>query len=250
MTSLYFKKQGGLTYKAGGNASGFTHAETNYDAEDRLLRIKGKRKNIMAREVPLSWDSVTNDDVFIFEIGPDLYRWRAPNANMFEWMQSSILCNSIRDNEQGGRGRIWDLRGDEPFPKAITKVLGEAPEEFPASEQSDAEFSAEKMEASLYKVSMDSGSMQTTKVFPDGSGARKIPRSLMENDDCYILDLGNTGTIFVWKGSSALASEKKESMANAAAFIEKNNYSKNTSIEVYPEGSESEMFRQYFKDFF
>jgi len=58
----------GLIYKNGGVKSGFNHVETNKSAVRRLLHVKGK-KNVIAREVPLSWDSINDGDVFIIDVG-------------------------------------------------------------------------------------------------------------------------------------------------------------------------------------
>ena len=237
-----FKKRGGIVYKEGGFASGFKHAITNQDDENRMLQVKGKRKNITAKEVKFSWESVHNDDVYLFEIGSDIYRWKGPDANMFEWMQSNILANSIRDDEQGGRGKITVVDGND-FPAAITDLLGAAPEEFEANPVSDD--SSEK-HAKLYKVSMDTGDMEVTLVHDD---TKKPHKSIMEDDDCYILDTGDHG-IYVWRGSTALLSEKQQAMKSADKFIEDNGLSVlTTSVSIQNAGRETEMFKLYFKGF-
>ncbi|XP_048464479.1 scinderin-like [Rhincodon typus] len=62
----YFK--GGLKYKAGGVASGFTHIVTNDLSAKRLLHIKGRRV-VRATEVPLSWASFNKGDCFVVDLG-------------------------------------------------------------------------------------------------------------------------------------------------------------------------------------
>lgn len=56
-------------FQDGGFESGFKHAETNEIREEpMLLHIKGKRP-VRAREVPMSWKSLTEGDSFIFDMG-------------------------------------------------------------------------------------------------------------------------------------------------------------------------------------
>ncbi|NWH76618.1 VILI protein, partial [Piaya cayana] len=62
----YFKH--GLIYKKGGVASGMKHVETNTYNIQRLLHVKGK-KNVMAGEVEMSWNSFNRGDVFLLDLG-------------------------------------------------------------------------------------------------------------------------------------------------------------------------------------
>jgi len=237
----YFDNVGGIRYKNGGVASGFVHAEVNEDSENRLLRVKGRSPNIFAKEVPMDWSSVTNDDVYIFEIGADIYRWKAPEANRFEWMKSASLCASIKENDQGGRGTIHTLE-DESFPEAVTAAMaGTKPDSFPSSGADRLGQQAE-LTPSLYKVSLDTGSMETTEV---GKGPG-LAKSILESDDCYILDCGENGTIYAWKGSKSDQSEKDKVMENAISFIADKNYGALCGVLVMGEGEEVRGFKKYF----
>jgi len=237
----YFEATGGIQYKCGGKASGANHVVTNEDDNKRILRVKGVRNKIKSKEVAFSWDSVTSDDVYIFEIGADLYRWRGAEANMFEWMESNKLANSIRDNEQNGRGEIISVEAGDSWPSAVIAALGPAPDSFEASGVSDKANDSD-VKAKLYKVSNDSGTLEVTEVECEGKPAKDV----LETDDCYILDNGANGAIYVWKGSTSEVSEKRLAMRSAMKFIRDKNYDNKTAIEVYPEGCESEMFLQFF----
>jgi len=247
-----------MTYKKGGVESGFHHQEVNGDDSLRLLRIKGKGNNVFCKEVDFSWDSVTCDDVYIFEIGSDIYRWKGDSANMFEWLQSDYLSKSIRDDEQAGRGEIHDLAGgDEGFwPGEILEVLPSPPRHFPKSSIKDTDIAAITLddnadkedghEPVLFKVSTDTGDLVVEQV----AKGRQIDKEVMSNSDCYILDCGDKsrdgGDIFIWKGSESSIDERKSCMKTAVKFVNMNHYGKGCSISVFIEGCESEFFMQHF----
>jgi len=239
-----------VQYKEGGVASGATHVETNADNNLRLMRIKGRqgKAGVRCTQVPFKWSSITNDDIYIIEIGSDLYRYRAAKSNLYEWAISADLCQTIIQDEQQGNGTLTDLSaklGEEVvWPQAVLDKLGaDVPKEFPAGE-SDKKVKVSK--AALYKVSDDTGKLETTKVYDPADGDR--PKfSIMETDDVYILDNGANGTLYVWKGSTSKASERSQGMQNAMQFITDKGYDPRTcSIEVFPQGHESAIFKSFF----
>merc|ERR1711976_814113 len=117
---------------------------------------KGKGAKVSCKEVPFSYDSFTTDDVYIIEIGSDIYRWKGAKASMFEWLESQHVANEIRDNDQAGRGEIHEIEempGYMPIP--VKEALGgECPESFP--ESGKVEEKSDVTESKLYKVSNDS----------------------------------------------------------------------------------------------
>jgi gelsolin len=63
-----------LVISEGGLASGFTHVEaTKY--ETRLYQVNFSNKNLVVRQVPLSYKSLNNGDVFIVDKGLQIYQW-------------------------------------------------------------------------------------------------------------------------------------------------------------------------------
>jgi gelsolin len=63
----YFKATGGISYEAGGIASGFKHVEKDVYST-RLLHCKGKR-TVRVKEVPVNVSSLNKGDVFILDKG-------------------------------------------------------------------------------------------------------------------------------------------------------------------------------------
>ncbi|XP_076017603.1 capping protein (actin filament), gelsolin-like b [Genypterus blacodes] len=231
----------GVSYKEGGVDSGFRRPQGSGTVQ-RLYQIKGKR-NIRAKEVELSWASFNKGDCFILDLGETIVSWIGSQANVFEKQKVREIASLIRDTDRHGKARIMDTSEGEEPPEML-KVLGQMPAlaESTLEEDSKADISNS---ASLYKVSDATGSMTMTKL----SAKSPFAKELLVRDDCFILDNGANGKIFVWKGSGANTEEKKEALKMADNFIEQMNYARmKTQVEILPQGRENVIFKQFFKN--
>ncbi|KAF0883293.1 ADSV protein, partial [Crocuta crocuta] len=237
----YFK--GGLKYKAGGVASGLNHVLTNDLSAQRLLHVKGRRV-VRATEVPLSWDSFNKGDCFIIDLGTEIYQWCGSSCNKYERLKASQVAIGIRDNERKGRSQLIVVE-DGSEPSVLQKVLGTKPELRDGNDDDDtiADITNRKM-AKLYMVSDATGSMRVTMVAEENP----FSMAMLLSEECFILDHGAAKQIFVWKGKDANPQERKAAMKTAEEFLKQMNYSTNTQIQVLPEGGETPIFKQFFKD--
>nr|AAU88242.1 ubiquitous gelsolin [Danio rerio] len=237
----YFKK--GLQYMQGGVASGFKHVVTNEVVMQRVLQVKGRRV-VRATEVPVSWDSFNQGDCFILDLGNEIYQWCGSKSNRFEKLKATQLAKGIRDNERSGRARVYVC--DEGVEREkMLEVLGEKPD-LPegASDDVKADASNRKM-AKLYKVSDASGDMAIALV----AAENPFTQSALESSDCFILDHGSDGKIFVWKGKDANMEERKAAMKTADEFIKKMGYPKHTQVQISPRnGAKHPFLKQFFKN--
>uniref|UniRef100_A0A668VA08 Gelsolin n=1 Tax=Oreochromis aureus TaxID=47969 RepID=A0A668VA08_OREAU len=192
----YFKS--GIKYMKGGVASGFKHVVTNEVSVQRVLQIKGRRV-VRATEVPVSWDSFNTGDCFILDLGDEIYQWCGSQSNRFEKLKATQVAKGIRDNERSGRSRVYVC--DEGVEREkIIEVLGPKPD-LPAGDSDDIKADASnRMRAKLYKVSNATGAMSITLVAAENPFAQ----STLESGDCFILDHGSDGKIFLWKGQYGL----------------------------------------------
>ncbi|KAG9351698.1 hypothetical protein JZ751_022949 [Albula glossodonta] len=183
----------GVTYKVGGVESGFRKTQTDSAPVQRLYQIKGKR-NIRAKQVEMSWDSFNKGDCFILDLGETIVSWIGSQANMFEKQKVREIALLIRDTERHGKAHITHVSEGEEPPEML-QVLGPMPKlkESIPEEDTQADISNS---ASLYKVSDATGTMTLTKV----SEKSPFGKDLLIRDDCFILDNGTNGKIFVWKG--------------------------------------------------
>ncbi|KAJ8346782.1 hypothetical protein SKAU_G00281830 [Synaphobranchus kaupii] len=236
----YFKP--GIKYMKGGVASGFRHVVTNEVVVQRVLQVKGRRV-VRATEVAVNWDSFNQGDCFILDLGNEIYQWCGSKSNRFEKLKATQVAKGIRDNERSGRARVYVC--DEGVEREkILEVLGPKPD-LPegASDDIKADASNRKM-AKLYKVSNATGEMAIALV----AAENPFSQSALESSDCFILDHGSNGKIFVWKGKEANMEERKAALKAGEDFIKKMGYPKHTLVQILPEMGETPLFKQFFKN--
>ncbi|XP_061119698.1 gelsolin-like isoform X1 [Conger conger] len=236
----YFKS--GLKYMKGGVASGFRHVVTNEVVMQRVLQVKGRRV-VRATEVPVSWDNFNQGDCFILDLGNEIFQWCGSKSNRFEKLKATQVAKGIRDNERSGRARVYVCDEGAEREKML-EVLGPKPD-LPEGVSDDikADASNRKM-AKLYKVSNASGEMAIALV----AAENPFSQSALESSDCFILDHGSDGKIFVWKGKDANMEERKAALKAGEDFIKKMGYPKHTQVQILPEMGETPLFKQFFKN--
>uniref|UniRef100_UPI0037E77E08 gelsolin-like n=1 Tax=Semicossyphus pulcher TaxID=241346 RepID=UPI0037E77E08 len=236
----YFKT--GLKYMRGGVASGFKQVETNEVNVQRLLQVKGRRV-VRATEVPVSWDSFNQGDSFILDLGEKIIQWSGSHSNRFEKLKATIVSKGIRDDERCGRATLLVCdEGEEP--ERMLEVLGEKPE-LPEAHMEDTKMdSSNRKLAKLYKVSNAGGDIEVTMV----AEQNPFSQSALDSSECFILDNGANGHIFVWKGKDANNEERHAVLKSSEQFIQKMNYPTYTQVQVLPENGETPLFKQFFKD--
>uniref|UniRef100_A0AAY4ESV5 Gelsolin n=1 Tax=Denticeps clupeoides TaxID=299321 RepID=A0AAY4ESV5_9TELE len=234
----YFKS--GLKYMKGGVASGLRHVVANGSEVRRLLHVRGRRI-IRAAEVHVCWESFNHGDCFILDLG-SLYQWYGSNSNDFERLKATNVAKGIRDNERCGRAKLHICEdGSEPVKMLEVRECDQhrfLKHRFIVINKmrwSDLQF--------IWAVSDASGDMSVDLV----AGENPFPQSTLESTDCFILDHGANGRIFVWKGKEASKEERSASMKAAEEFIRKMGYPTHTHVQILPENGETPLFKQFFK---
>uniref|UniRef100_A0A4W5RSG0 Gelsolin n=1 Tax=Hucho hucho TaxID=62062 RepID=A0A4W5RSG0_9TELE len=218
----YFKA--GLKYLKGGVASGFKHVVTNEVVMQRVLQVKGRRV-VRATEVPVSWDSFNQGDCFILDLGSEIYQWCGSQSNHFEKLKATQVAKGIRDSERSGRARVYEdgqtVQGGNTGNNLLKpRPTGLDPEDFSHTHMAMSMVAAEN----------------------------PFSQSALESSDCFILDHGSDGKIFIWKGKEANLEERKAAMKAADEFIKKMGYPKHTQVQIMPEMGETPLFKQFFKN--
>lgn len=226
----------GLQYLAGGVDSGFQHVVRDV-WDTRLLHVKGKR-NIRVFEVPVTKDSLTQDDVYVLDMGLNLYMWFGPNSNKYEKAKSLELVNHINSDERGGRATITRIVDEDAQNEEFWAALGgyADADSFPLGE-SDEEvphYPANR----LFMVSDDSdgGEISLTN--------GKLTKDMLVSD--HVMLVIAQGTVYVWVGKNASASEKKEATATASSLVEKEGMPTTTKIVRVSESHEPGSFKSNF----
>ncbi|KAK2816053.1 hypothetical protein Q7C36_022324 [Tachysurus vachellii] len=230
----------GVSYKRGGVESGFRRVQTECVPVRHLYQVKGKR-NIRVREVEMNWRSFNTGDCFILDLGQLIISWSGCKSSVFERQKVHQIATLIRDTERNGKAHIHDVtQGEEPL--EMVQVLGTIPT-IKDSFEDDGEADRTNT-TSIYKVSDASGCMSITQL------CEKAPfdQKLLHRDDCFILDNGANGKIFIWKGGGANVEKKRLALQLADEFIVRMGYCRTTTqVEIFPQGRESVLFKQFFK---
>ncbi|XP_043939974.1 macrophage-capping protein isoform X2 [Protopterus annectens] len=236
----YFPK--GVKYKEGGVDSGFQKVQTGPAKIQKLYQVKGK-KNIRATEVSLKWSNFNRGDCFLLDLGETIIGWSGSQSNMFERQKLTEIANGIRDCERKGKSKVQIVvEGEEP--EEMIQILGPKPQLADGNPEDDTKADVKHAKAvGLYKISDATGAMRLTVV----SESSPFDRKLLVTDDCFILDNGKYGKIYIWKGNKANEEEKKAALLVADKFIKEMNYKPNTQVEILPEGRETVLFKQFFK---
>jgi hypothetical protein len=185
-----FKKIGGVCYLEGGAESGFRHVEGK-EYPTRLLQLKGRR-NVRIKQVETTAASLNDGDVFILDMGLDIYQWNGATANKMEKAKGLATCTMLRDDrgakpvvhiiessegEAKGRGvrakAFWDELGGYPGDGGIAGADA-------GGDDREEERKAKK-ELKLYKVSDASGEMIIAVV-----ATSRLKRDMLDSEDTYV----------------------------------------------------------------
>ncbi|CAB1345899.1 unnamed protein product [Coregonus sp. 'balchen'] len=228
-------------HEKGGVASGFKHVVSNEVKVQRVLQVRG-RHVVRATEVAVSWDSFNQGDIFILDLGKEIYQWCGSKANHFEKLKATQVSKDIRDNERCGRAELY-ICDEGAEREKMLEILGPKPDLPEANtDDTNTDVSNRKL-AKLYKVSNASGDMGMDMV----ASENPFSQNALESNDCFILDNGPNGMIFVWKGKAANKEERSAVMSAAEQFITKMGYPKHTQVQILPENGETPLFKQFFK---
>lgn len=233
----YFKD--GVSLLEGGVESGFNKIKpTEY--RPRLLHLKG-RKNIRIQEVPAEYKSLNSGDCFVMDCGLDLFQWAGKTAGKNEKARAAQLCRAI-DDERSGQPEVHVFaQGDKDESEFFDKFTEYKSGEIPTISDDGADDAAwEKLsEKSLWQLSDSSGSLEFKEV-----AKTKVQKSLLNDDDVFIFDIGCE--VFAWIGKGASAAEKKGGLDAAQKYLKKAGKAPQTPITKILQGAENEVFHSSF----
>ena len=167
----------------------------------RLLQCKGKR-TVRCTEVTCSNASLNSGDVFILDMGLEIFQWNGPGANRYEISKAFGITHSLH-NDRGARGTIV-LMAEDANNATFWGALGGQIEVTNAGEDDDAASAAADSETKLFHVDGDDGTIKVTEVPKNAEG--RFTRDMLDSDDAYILDVGSK--LYVWTGKTASKEEK------------------------------------------
>ncbi|XP_057426774.1 villin-3-like isoform X1 [Lotus japonicus] len=219
----------------GGVASGFRKPEEE-EFETHLYVCKGKRA-VRLKEVPFARSSLNHDDVFILNTQNKIYQFNGANSNIQERAKALEVIQFLKEKYHEGKcdvaivddgkldtesdsGEFWVLFGGfAPIGKKVISEDDNIPEAIPAQLYSIVDGEVKSIEGELSK-------------------------SLLENNQCYLLDCG--AEVFVWVGRVTQVEERKAACQAAEKYVASQNRPKSTRITRIIQGYEIHSFKSNF----
>merc|ERR1719245_85134 len=218
--------------------------------------MKGK-KRIRVTQVPISVKSLNSGDVFILDCGLNLYQYQGKACGKNEKLQAGKMQRMI-DDERRGKPEVYVFsQTDKPddvmgkFFSYFEESSKEPGQECDADECAkligmisedkggdDAAWEKDS-EKSLWQLSDESGKLTFSEV-----AKGKVTKDKLVSDDVFIFDVGSE--VFVWVGSKASKTEKKQGMVFASKYLKEQNRPAFLPVTQIFEGGENEVFEGSF----
>eukprot|EP00731_Ephydatia_muelleri_P023680 Em0015g1263a len=198
----YFKA---ITLLEGGAESGFKHVKpTEY--KPRLLHFHGDKNGVTVKEKPLNKHSLDSSDVFILDLGLEIFQWNGKTCNKDEKFRAVQFLQTLK-SERGGKPNVQSIdERDTPSSHKFYTTLSED-----ALEKENQE--VEDFKPVLFRLSDETGKMEFS-VVSEGS----LPRSALDEKDVFIADTGKE--LFVWIGNGSSPDEKKNAITYAHKYLQ------------------------------
>jgi len=217
----YFKS---FTILDGGVDSGFKHV-TPEEYKPRLLKVCGEKKRVKVTEVEFCLSNITEDDVFIVDMGNNIYLFHGSKCNAMEKHQASTEIQKIKNV----RGKAVS----EVVTDLNNKCFHNIPDNPAAEDQADDE--PDNSPATMLKLSDSSGQLEFTEISNDGT----LSRRNLSSNDVFILDTG--AECFVWVGKGASDAEKHNGMKYAHDYLNKTSHPF-VPVTIVQQGKETKAF--------
>lgn len=223
----------GLVVMAGGIAGAFNKVKpTEY--RPRLMHFKGK-KNIRVTEVKLERASLNQGDVFLLDNGMELIQWNGPTSSALERRKALVTLTHIKD-ERNGRPKSRVLDGAEEDDVFWGLLGGMGPIAHATADKKVAATAPK-----IFSVSDETGTLECKEV---ATGKTEMKKSVLNNDDVFIVDEGHH--VYIWVGINSTKAEKSGAMKQAVDYLTANNRPMWTPISRVLSGGESTAFNAIF----
>jgi len=230
----YFHNQ--ITIMEGGIDTGFKHVKPE-EYKPRLLHFKGKGKNVRVTQVAQERNSLNSGDVFILDAGLKIYQWNGKSSNPNEKFKAGQFARALDDERKGLAQVIVYDEGAKDAKPFWDLLGGEGPIRTAEEGGKDEDVLKDSaFEKRLLQLSDATGKMEF-KELAKGTGVKK---SLLNNDDVFILDTG--AEVLTWIGKGASPNEKKQALQWANTYLVQYKRPLHTPISRILQGGENEVW--------
>jgi len=190
----------GITITEGGAESGFRHVPPEEYVLHLYCYAKDKNGRMTCTEIPRCPDLVTENDVFILDMGVRIFQYNGEDSSGFERNAAMNKIGGMKSKRGDAESEV--LEGVSKSHEFWQKMDEEAGEPL-----SDDEAAGGKQ---LLKVNMET---KENEVIKDGDTSKGD----LVSDDVFIVDVGEE--VFVWVGANADVAEKRNGIPYAHNYL-------------------------------
>ncbi|XP_033746050.1 gelsolin-like protein 2 [Pecten maximus] len=205
-----------ITILKGGADTGFRRVQVE-EFKTRLFKFCGTRKNIEVKEVPAAKSSLNSDDVFIIDLGLELYQFNGKGATKDERFKATQYLQKLK-SERGGKAKVEVL--DETDTSDNHSVISALKADRDEDDDDDDDDDDEKDGSGypkLFRICDESGNLEMTEL-----PSEQITEETLDRKDVYILD--TVKHLFVWTGRDASIDERMNAMPYAHRYLMKSTH--------------------------
>ncbi|XP_033629661.1 advillin-like isoform X1 [Asterias rubens] len=197
--------KGKMIIHMGGRASGFKNRQEEDKAEStaRLYQVRGTNElNTKAVEVPARASSLNSNDVFVLKMPKETYLWCGKGGSGDERELAKTVAKTL-----AGRSADYTMVPESQEPTSFWGALGG---KAPYATSKTMEVEEPDFPPRLFQCSNAKGNFIVEEI-------NDFSQEDMVQDDVMLLDAYHT--VFVWIGSGANATERKEAIKIAQEYI-------------------------------
>jgi len=194
-----------ITVMKGGCDTGFKRVQpTKYPP--RLFQVRGQRRKITCTEIPLKRGNLNSEDVFIIDLGLQIYQYNGNTANKDERYNATQHTAKLR-SERGGKPKVEILE---------EKKVGNNHPIFKKLKQGKSKDKKIPMpqQKSMHKLSDAKGKLEMEEVMRGG-----LSKDKLNSNDVFLVDTGYH--VFAFVGKFASVDERRNSMTYAHNYLMK-----------------------------
>lgn len=234
-----------MTYLEGGVDSGFNHVEKK-TWQANLYKVKGTEKGLSMTQMELTKSSLNSGDSFILFVNPaTVFVWHGTEANPDERAKANVVSEKMCT--QGTSVTLEQGEDADSDAEKFWEQLGTDGEIGPAE---DGDECIQEFPPTLYRITDDHQVLhvaEAEKVRRSAASAvvqHKIKRSLLDDDDVFLLDAG--WDVFLWVGNGSDKEEKMAGLSKADEYLQSTPRTANLPLTILKSGWETPDFLEFF----
>jgi len=224
-----------MTILEGGVESGF-HKVKPENYKPRLLHITGYKQHVQVYQRPIKPESLNNSDSFVLDCGLTLFQFNGEKSSAWEKRKANAIIDELTASRHGKVKNTYIIDGikdkGNPLIEQFWEHFGGRPKQIKDEEEMKE---VPDIESTIHHVSNATGRMEIEEVCRG-----KLDKSVLNSDDCYIVDVGVY--VYVWVGQGSNFLEKREAMNFAVEYLKTQGRESDVPIARVVDGKEPAEF--------